>query len=73
MAEPRAVVGMVGKAHGLAGEVDVRPDPDIGEDFPAGRAYGSSRGGELVVAASRLHSGRRLVRFEGVDDRDAAE
>jgi 16S rRNA processing protein RimM len=67
------VVGVVAKALGLAGETFVRPDPDLDEPFPPGAAYASSRGGELVIASSRLHSGRQVVRFDGVDSREAAE
>jgi 16S rRNA processing protein RimM len=66
------MVGVVGKAFGLRGEVYVQRDPDVAADFAAGRRY---RGGdrEFVVAGSRDHSGRCLVRFEGVEDRGAAE
>ncbi|CAN5665915.1 MAG: ribosome maturation factor RimM [Actinomycetota bacterium] len=67
------MVGVVAKALGLAGETFVRPDPDLDEPFPPGAAYASSRGGELVIASSRLHSGRQVVRFDGVDSREAAE
>lgn len=69
----RVVVGVVAKALGLRGEVFVRPDPDVAHDFAPGRHYPRATGGDLVVASSRLHSGRRVVRFEGVADRDGAE
>jgi len=69
---PRAVVGVVGKPLGLKGEVFVRPDPDVAHDFVAGDEFvvGDHR---LVVAASRSHSGRLVVRFAGVDSREEAE
>ena len=67
------VVGVVAKALGLAGEVFVRPDPDLDEAFPPGAAYASSLGGQLIIASSRLHSGRQVVRFEGVHGREAVE
>jgi 16S rRNA processing protein RimM len=77
MAQPDdVVVGVVSKAFGIRGDVYVHPDPDVAEDFPAGRSYTATRGHEersLVVAASHLHSGRRVVRFEGVTDRNTAE
>ncbi len=72
--------GVVSKAVGLRGEVLVHPDPDLGEPFVAGAAYrtrGPSGGPgvppTLTVAASTLHSGRRVVRFRGVADRSGAE
>jgi 16S rRNA processing protein RimM len=72
------VVGVIGKAHGLGGDVYVRPDPDLGEEFAPGSTYQLAPADRphpetLTVAVSRVHSGRRVVRFEGVSDRPAAE
>lgn len=75
------VAGVVGKPFGIRGEVFVFPDPDIADEFVVGGCYrivdehGVADGspGELRVAASRDHGGRRIVRFEGVEDRNAAE
>jgi 16S rRNA processing protein RimM len=75
------VVGRIGKAHGLRGEVtvDVRTDePErrfatgaaLRAQAPRGSAFGLST---LTVAASRWHSSRLLVRFEELSGRDAAE
>ena len=66
-------VGAVGKPFGIRGEVYVFGDPDLGEPFAAGSRYATDRGTDLVVAESRQHQARLLVRFEGVDDRSAAE
>jgi 16S rRNA processing protein RimM len=68
----RLVVGRVGRAHGLRGEVSItfsstRPE----RSAPGARLYAGER--EFVVATSRPHQGRMLVRFEGVDDRTTAE
>ena len=82
--DDRVVVGVVGKPFGVRGEVYVRPDPDIGCAFAPGEAYqvvrtdggvatADASGGQLVVAESREHRGRRLVRFDGVDGPEAAE
>lgn len=75
--EGRVAVGVVGKPFGLHGEVYVHPDVDFDLDFEPGLRCTAARGGApeamLVVADSRVHGGRLLVRFEGVDDRDAAE
>jgi 16S rRNA processing protein RimM len=70
------VVGRVGRAHGLRGEVTI----EVRTDDPAARfAVGSmlitdpAERGPLTVAAARWHSGRLLVAFEGCRDRDAAD
>ncbi|MGX7824915.1 ribosome maturation factor RimM [Actinokineospora sp. 24-640] len=72
------VVGRVAKAHGIRGEltVDVRTDsPEerfaLGASVDARFKDGTVR--VLTIAAARWHSGRLLVRFEQVPDRDAAE
>jgi 16S rRNA processing protein RimM len=72
----RLVVGRIGKAHGLRGEVTVEvrtDDPDLRfapgtelETDPAER-------GPLTVAAGRVQSGRLVLSFERVADRTAAE
>jgi 16S rRNA processing protein RimM len=73
------VVGRVVKAHGITGElaVDVRTD-DPDKRFAPGMTLRArpSRGGpqgEYVIESAREHSGRLLVRLEGVADRSAAE
>jgi len=68
----RVTGGVVGTAIGLKGEAFVRPDPDVAHAFEAGHRYPTGEG-DLVVASTRLHSGRRVVRFDGVEDRTAAE
>jgi 16S rRNA processing protein RimM len=73
------VVGRVVKAHGITGElvVEVRTDdPDM--RFAPGTHLRArpSRGGperEYIIESAREHSGRLLVRLEGVADRNAAE
>jgi len=68
----RLVVGRIGRAHGLRGEVAVRFTSNRPERYEPGAVlYIGDR--QLVVATSRPHQGRVLVRFEGVDDRTAAE
>ncbi|MDL4818845.1 ribosome maturation factor RimM [Actinomadura opuntiae] len=70
------VVGRIGRPHGIRGEVtiDVRTD-DPGGRFAAGTriATDPASAGPLTVERARWHSGRLLLRFAGVDDRDAAE
>jgi 16S rRNA processing protein RimM len=72
MAAEPVVVGLVGKPFGIRGDVYVHPDVDLDHDFPPGTVY-EVHGRRLVVAFSRIHGGRQLVRFEGVDDRETAE
>jgi 16S rRNA processing protein RimM len=68
----RLEVGRVGRAHGLHGEVSVAPITNRAERFAPGSVlYAGER--ELLVATAREHQDRWLVRFEGVDDRNAAE
>src|SRR4029453_15306878 len=73
------VVGRVVKAHGVTGEIVVEirtDDPDI-RFAPGSTLRGRpSRGGpesRYVVETSRDHSGRLLVRLEGVAARNAAD
>lgn len=69
---PLLAVGRVTRAHGLTGEVAVELWTDRSERLDVGAAL-SSDAGPLRVAASRVHQGRYLVRFDGVDDRAGAE
>jgi 16S rRNA processing protein RimM len=68
----RLVVGRVGRAHGLRGEVAVTFSTNRPERAAPGAVlYAGER--ELLVDAVRPHQGRMLVHFAGVDDRTAAE
>ncbi|MBP2370106.1 ribosome maturation factor RimM [Pseudonocardia parietis] len=76
---PEVLVGVVVRVHGLRGEVVVEARTDSpGERFAPGAVLRGRRRsgpgpGELTVRSARAHSGRWLVLFEGVADRDAAE
>jgi 16S rRNA processing protein RimM len=68
----RLVVGRVGRAHGLRGELAVRFSSNRPERAAVGSVlFAGDR--ELVIDASRPHQGRMLVHFTGVDDRTSAE
>jgi 16S rRNA processing protein RimM len=67
------LAGEVGKPHGLEGEVYVMPISDDPARFDPGSALIHQRAGPVVVAASRRHRNRLLVRFEGVTTRERAE
>ncbi|MFJ3949753.1 ribosome maturation factor RimM [Streptomyces libani] len=70
------VVARIGRAHGIKGEVtvEVRTDePELRLGPGAVLATEPSSVGPLTIATGRVHSGRLLLRFEGVADRTAAE
>ncbi len=68
----RLEIGRIGRAHGLRGEVSVAAITNRAERFAPGSVlYAGER--ELHIASAREHQDRWLVRFEGVDDRNAAE
>jgi len=69
-------VGRIARPHGVRGElaVDVRTDdPDL--RLAAGTVLQTEPAavGPLTVVSTRWHSGRLLVSFAGVADRDAAD
>ena len=65
-------VGSIGRAHGTSGEVVVWLITDRTERLESGSKLAADVR-ELVVATSRPHQDRWLVRFEGVETRDQAE
>lgn len=70
------VVARIGRAHGIKGEVtvEVRTDePELRLGPGAVLATGPASTGPLTIETGRVHSGRLLLRFEGVRDRTAAE
>lgn len=72
----RVVVGRVGRAHGVRGEVvvEVRTD-EPGRRFADGTVLITEPdpAGPLTIAHAREHSGRLVVAFAQVPDRTAAE
>ncbi|HEU4488400.1 MAG TPA: ribosome maturation factor RimM [Actinomycetota bacterium] len=67
------LAGRAGKPHGLSGELYVTPISDDPRRFEQGSVLYTAGGEALTVERSRLHRNRLLVKFEGVDDRDAAD
>lgn len=68
------IVGRVGRAHGIRGDVSI----DVTTDEPARRfAKGAKlrlgKGEEVEVASVRQHQGRLLVSFKGFPDRTSVE
>lgn len=70
------VVGRVQRTHGLEGEVSVEPATHFPERFQAGARLLWRREGAaertLILASTRPHGGRLLLRFEGIGEVDAA-
>jgi 16S rRNA processing protein RimM len=72
----QVVVGQIGPARGVRGDLFVRPwtdDPDA--RFSPGTVLSTdpADAGPLTVAEANSAGGKMVVRFEGVDDRAAAE
>ncbi|KOG66680.1 16S rRNA processing protein RimM [Streptomyces griseoflavus] len=70
------VVARIGRAHGIKGEVtvEVRTDePELRLAPGAVLATDPPTAGPLTIETGRVHSGRLLLRFEGVRDRTGAE
>ena len=68
------VIGRIGRAHGVRGDlfVEVRTDePEL--RFAVGSSVLTSDGKTLKIAMTKWHSGRMLAHFEGYDDRTIAE
>ena len=70
------VVGRIGRAHGIKGQVtvEVRTDePELRLAPGAVLLTEPASAGPLTVADGRYHSGRLLLNFKGVNDRNGAE
>lgn len=70
------VVGRISRPHGVRGEltVEVRTDdPEMRLAAGAVLATEPAAAGPLTVSRARWHSGRLLLSFDGVADRDAAD
>ncbi|MCT9079730.1 ribosome maturation factor RimM [Streptomyces fulvoviolaceus] len=70
------VVARIGRAHGIKGEVtvEVRTDePELRLGPGAVLMTDPASTGPLTIETGRVHSGRLLLRFEGVRDRNGAE
>jgi 16S rRNA processing protein RimM len=69
-------VGRVGKAHGVRGDAFVEPWTDAPDErFSPGSRLTTEPAdrGPLTVESARNHSGKLVVHFAGLDDRNAIE
>jgi 16S rRNA processing protein RimM len=70
------VVGRIGRAHGIRGDVlvDVRTDdPELRFAVGSVLATDPAAAGPVTIERSRWHSGKLLLAFEGYADRTAVE
>ena len=69
----QVVIGRIGRAHGIRGElnVDIRTDEPERRFAPGSSVVCGDR--TLTVATARHHSGRLVVAFKEIADRTAAE
>jgi 16S rRNA processing protein RimM len=68
------VIGRIGRAHGVRGDLFVEPMTDEPDHrYADGTVLMTSSDTTLTVATSKWHSGRFVVHFVGFDDRNAAE
>ena len=72
-----AVVGRIGRTHGLRGQVVVNPETDFPEErFQSGAGLFVERGGHvepLTIASVRFQRQRPIIGFAGIDTIDAAQ
>jgi 16S rRNA processing protein RimM len=69
----KLIVGTIGRAHGIRGQVTVRPRTDTVEERFAPGAVLDAAGRQLTVASFNLQQGRLVVAFAEVTGRSAAE
>jgi 16S rRNA processing protein RimM len=70
------VVGRISRPHGVRGElaVDVRTDdPELRLAVGTVLATDPTAAGPLTIMRTRWHSGRLLVTFKGIEDRNGAD
>ena len=68
------VIGRIGRAHGVRGDLFVEPMTDEPDHrYADGTVLMTSNDTTLTVATSKWHSGRFVVHFAGFDDRNVAE
>ena len=73
MSPTELLVGWIGKAHGLKGDVVVTLTTNRSERVDVGASLTGADGATLTVASSRPHQDKFIVRFDGVNDRSGAE
>jgi 16S rRNA processing protein RimM len=73
MTSPLVLVAVIGAPHGVRGEVRVKPFTEDPEALKRYGPLGMDGGRTLKVKTLRVQKDMAVVRFEGVDTREAAE
>lgn len=73
--DDRVIVGRIGRAHGLAGELYVLSESDAPDRFRSGAVFLTDEESprQLEIRSSRQHQARLLVTFTDVSNRTEAE
>ncbi|MDR0960892.1 MAG: ribosome maturation factor RimM [Propionibacteriaceae bacterium] len=69
------IVAVVGRAHGVKGDVVVHERTDSPQQrfAPGSRLIGEGRASAFTVTSWRRHAGQSILHLDGVEDRTAAE
>ena len=73
MGQARILVGQIGQAHGLKGEVKLASFTEEPGDLARYGTLETEAGRRLTIESSRPQKSGLIARFEGVDDRSKAE
>jgi 16S rRNA processing protein RimM len=73
MGPARILVGQIGQAHGLKGEVKLQSFTEEPADIARYGTLETEAGRRLKIESFRPQKGGLIARFEGIDDRSTAE
>src|SRR5215213_3643809 len=73
MGQARILVGQIGQAHGLKGEVKLQSFTEEPADIARYGTLETESGSKLRIESSRPQKSGLIARFEGIDDRNKAE
>jgi 16S rRNA processing protein RimM len=71
--EPTVAVGKITRAHGVRGEVAVLVLTEIEDRFLPGTELEAEGRSPVTIESTRRDRGRLLIKFSGVEDREAAQ
>jgi 16S rRNA processing protein RimM len=71
--EPQIAVGKITRAHGVRGEVAVLVLSEVEGRFDPGSVLAAEGRSPVTIETARRDRGRLLIKFDGVDDRVAAQ
>ncbi len=71
--QPAVAVGKITRAHGVRGEVAVLVLTEVEDRFGPGAEFSAEGRADLTIDSVRRDRGRLLVKFRGIEDREAAQ